>query len=88
MATTDSSYQLRLLACAHPTLNSSNVNVSSYSADSPTLRRCKSNQTTSEFTVNPFFSLRFSIVKAHRATVTAKEREIPARELQNEQRLT
>jgi DNA-binding response OmpR family regulator len=68
----------------------------SYLIDSLMLRTCKSNQLygTSDLNFHPFFSPfshRFSIVKVHPATVTAKEREILVREqtlLQNEQRLT
>jgi len=84
------------LPCAHLPLNSSNMSGWSYLIDLPTRRKCKFNQRygTSDLASNLFFffcSHRFSVVKAHRATVTAKEREILAREqalLQNEQRLT
>jgi hypothetical protein len=79
------------LPCVHLPFNSSNTNDLSYSTDSLTLGKCKSNQTLSKLSVNPFFSLRFSVVKAHRDIVTTKEREILVREqtlLQNEQRLT
>lgn len=76
---------------AHTLLNSSNMNVLNHSTESETLRRCKSNQTTSELNVNPLFFLAFSVVKAHRAAVTAKEREIIAQKqtlFQNKRRLT
>jgi len=61
----------------------------------PTRRHRKNaspmNSNISDLRFNPLFSLRFTVVKAHHATVTAKEREILAREQtlpRNEQRLT
>ena len=90
---TDHRYQLRLQPamrpCALQLLKHERLS-------QPTRRQWENaspiNSTTSNLCFNtPFFPFRLSVVKAHHAIVTAKEREILAREqtpLQNEQRLT